>query len=310
MTCPRCGRAQPGEAGGPFCAHCGQFLVPMRWVASPPPADPSRPGTRPVPRQPYAGPPRYRNTPTWGYPALPWQRAGSEAESRPPVEVLLGQAGLLVPMLRGLAVLAVLSAFAEGWRYVLLLRSRTSALNAREVAASDALVGAASWVTVLLTVAVGFLLLRWVLGALRASAARTGRLPARSARTVVLGWLVPGANIAVPGSVMAEIEHAALDRPPGQRPTPSTLVRVWWGLWASNVVLGLVSVGWLLREGAQARADGVVQHALLDLVVAATAVVTARLVTELTALIAPPRVVPLPRVVRVSAPAASTVSPR
>lgn len=307
VSCPRCGRGQPSEASGPFCAYCGQFLVPMRWVASPPQGAPAR--AVPEPRAPYTGPPRYPTTPSWGYPALPWRRA-EQAESRSPVALLVAKAGLLVPMLRGLAVLAALAAFAEGWRYVLLLRSRGAALEASEVAASDALVDAASWVTTLVTLVVGLLLVRWVLAALRTSAARTGREPARSARSVVLGWLVPGVNLTVPGSVMAEIEHAALDREPDRRPDPSTLVRVWWGLWASNVVLGMVAVGWLLRDGTQARADGVLQHALVDLVAAATAMVTARLVTELTALIGPPRAVALPRVVRVGAARASTVSPR
>jgi hypothetical protein len=300
-SCPRCGRSQPGEASGPFCVHCGQFLVPMRWVASPPPPPP---GTAPPPRPSrpsgwrYTGPPRYLAPPTWGYPALPW-RTESAAEQPGPVAQLAAQAALLVPLLRGLAVLAVLSAVGEAWRYVLLLRSRGSALGAGEVAASDALVGAASWVTTVVAAGVGVLLLLWVLRALEASAARTGRRPARTRREVLAGFLVPGVNLTVPGSVLTEIEHAALDRDPAQRPNPSRLVRIWWGLWAANVLLGLLAVAWLLRDGTQARADGVVQHALVDLVAAATALVTARVVTELTALIGPPKRVPRPRVVRV-----------
>jgi len=76
--------------------------------------------------------------------------------------------------------------------------------------------------------------------------------------------------------VLAEIEHVALDRDPRARPDPSRLLVLWWALWASNVVVGLVAVAWLLRTGTQARADGVVQHVLLDVLAAATALVTAR----------------------------------
>jgi hypothetical protein len=46
---------------------------------------------------------------------------------------------------------------------------------------------------------------------------------------------------------------------------------------------------WSLRTGVQAKADGVVLHALLDLLAAVTAGVTAVLVTRLTRLLGPPR---------------------
>jgi hypothetical protein len=44
---------------------------------------------------------------------------------------------------------------------------------------------------------------------------------------------------------------------------------------------------WSLRDGVQARADGVVLHAVLDLLAAVTAGVTARLVLQLTRLLSP-----------------------
>src|SRR4051794_3033532 len=121
MNCPRCGRAQPPDAEGPFCAECGQFLVPMRWVASPPPGT-EAPKKRGGTRGRYPGPPRYLSPPTWGFPALPWRRNDDAAATTGSTDKLVGQAGLLVPLLRGLAVLAALSACGEAWRYVLLLR--------------------------------------------------------------------------------------------------------------------------------------------------------------------------------------------
>jgi hypothetical protein len=284
--------------------ECGQFLVPMRWVASPPPGSEAAP-KRTV-RGRYPGPPRYLSPPTWGFPALPWRRS-EPVDTAESTDRLISQAGLLVPLLRGLALFAALSACGEAWRYALLLRSRNEALGASEVAASDALVGAASWVTTILTVVAGAVFLSWVLRALAISAEQNDVTPARTPRVVVWGWLIPGINLTIAGSVVSEIEHAALRRDPATRPDPSKLVTVWWALWASNVVVGIISVLWLLRTGTQARADGVVQHILVDLLAAAAALVTSRVVTNLTALIAPPRRIPLPRVVRVVAAPATTV---
>lgn len=299
MNCPRCGRAQPPEATGPFCAHCGQFLVPSNWVALPPPRDPSgSKAEEPERRARYTGPPRYRETPRWGFPAMPWT---SSAPSDDPTsaEVAAGYAALLVPMLRGLAVLAGVSGAAEIWRYVLLLRSRSGALGAGEVAASDALVTAASWVCTLMFVAVGVYLLMWLPKVVDAASANSGVRPPRSRRWMMIGWLVPGVNLSVPGSTFAEIEHAALGRSAGRRPRPSRLVLIWWGLWSVNVILGVITLIWSFRTGVQARADGVSMHAVLDLVAAATAVYTAKVVEWLTALVSPPKPMQLPRVISV-----------
>ena len=53
------------------------------------------------------------------------------------------------------------------------------------------------------------------------------------------------------------------------------------------MVLTAVVLLWSLRDGVQARADGVVLHAVLDLLAAVTAGVTARLVLRLSRLLAP-----------------------
>jgi hypothetical protein len=308
MTCTRCGRAQPPDAAGPFCAHCGQFLVRTRWVAGvpetsdPPPATPDgAAATR------YTGPPSYAKTPAWGYPAQPWRPEAPHTppDATTPVRRIELQAGLLVPLLRGLAVLAGLSAAGEIWRYVLLLQSRGSALRAGAVAASDALVTAASWIATGASVGVGAYLLVWVLRVIAVAAERAGVRAPRDRRSVLIGWLVPGINLTVPGSVLAEVEHTALGRPAGLRPTPSRLLWVWWGLWAANVVLGTIAVLWSFRTGVQAQANGVELHALVDLVVAATAEVTARVVLRLTALVSPPPVRARLLVVRLKASASA-----
>ena len=131
----------------------------------------------------------------------------------------------------------------------------------------------------------------------RVDAARSGGRRRRAAERgrrgrggdSLLGWLVPGWNLVVPGPVLAEIEHGALDRPPAQRPQPSRLVGAWWLLWVAGGVLAAAVLAWSWRTGVQARADGVVLHAALNLVAAATAGVTAVLVGWLTALLNPVR---------------------
>jgi hypothetical protein len=287
MACPRCGHATDPAAGA-FCPYCGRYLAGLQWVAEPPPSA-TPPPRMPVPSR-YTGPPRYRERPRGGFPALPWRPPGDAPPApTPPAQQARSQAGVAAPLLWALAAVALLAASAEVWRYTLLLASRDRALAADTVAASDALVLAAGVGAVLLGLAAGALLLAWTVQAWVAAAARSGSYPSRSGRDIVLGWVVPGLNLAVPGSVLAEIEHGALDRPAGQRPRPSRAVRVWWVLWAVGVLASVLTLVWSRRTGVQAEADGVVLHATLDLLAAVTAGYTAVLVGRLTALLGPVR---------------------
>ncbi|MFC5996188.1 DUF4328 domain-containing protein [Pseudonocardia hispaniensis] len=208
------------------------------------------------------------------------------------------------------AVIATVAAGAEAWRYGLLLASRSGALAAGTVAASDMAVAGAGWFATVLGLLAGALVVRWSVQAQQAAAARGGRLPSRSARAVVLGWVIPGVNLSVPGSVLAEIEHGALDRPVEGRPRPSWLVLLWWVLWVTGLLLAAVVLAWSFRSGVQAMADGVVLHAVLDLVAAATAVVTALVVQRLTRLLGPPRAVRREVLVAVHPPATRRSRPR
>ena len=282
--CPRCGR-RPPVGGGPFCPFCGRYLAALRWVAEPPPgATPPRPAQV---RARYTGPPRYRLQPRWGFPLGPWTRQEQEPARPDPLFRARSLVGSLVPLLWATAAVALLAAGAEVWRYVLLLASRDGALPAEAVAASDALVASAGTVAPILTLVVGVLMVLWTVRAAQAAGDLAQVRPSRSTRAIVLGWLVPGLNLAVPGSVLAEIEHSALGLPAERRPRPSRLLLVWWVLWAASVVLTVVVLLWSLRDGVQARADGVVLHAVLDVLAAVTAGVTARLVLQLTRLLSP-----------------------
>lgn len=290
QQCPRCGRPAP-RGSGPFCPFCGRYLAALDWVATPP--DDSmlaesvrRPPPR-APRAPYRGPPRYRDIPRWGLPIGPWRIAAGADDEPTPAQLATALAGQLVTLLRLTAVLAGVATVAEVWRYVLLLSSRSDALSPTAVAWSDSLVFFGGWASVAAVLASGFLLVQWTLQAMRAAAERSGTVPPRSTRAVTLGWLVPGLNLAVPGAVLSEIEHAVLELPANARPRPSRELLVWWALWGAGVVLAVVTALWSLRTGTQALADGVVLHAWLDALAAATAVVTARVVRRLTDLLEP-----------------------
>ncbi|QYN35867.1 DUF4328 domain-containing protein [Pseudonocardia sp. DSM 110487] len=282
--CPRCGRQAPA-GGGPFCPFCGRYLAALRWVAEPPPGI-TQPRRVPV-RARYTGPPRYRLLPRWGFPLGPWKSPEPEQPHPDPLVGTRSLVGSLVPLLWATAAVALLASGAEVWRYVLLLASRDGALQAEAVAASDALVASAGTVAPILSLVVGVLMVLWTVRAAQAAGDRAQVRPSRSPRMIVLGWLVPGLNLSIPGSVLAEIEHSAIGLPADRRPRPSRLVLVWWGLWAASVVLTVVVLLWSLRTGVQARADGVVLHAVLDLLAAVTAGVTARLVLRITRLLAP-----------------------
>lgn len=294
-TCPRCGQPATPQRG-PFCPHCGRYLpapggaagrdVTLRWVAVPPGGGAAPPPTRAA--QPYAGPPRYPAVPRWGFRPGPWLAAGADAAAAPdPLDAARGLASTTVPLLWATAVTALVAAGAEAWRYGLLLASRGGALSADAVAASDALVLAAGTVAPLLGVLAGALVIAWSVRAGEAAAQQANVRGSRRRRDVVLGWLVPGLNLGVPGAVLAEIEHTALGRPPAARPRPSRLVLGWWALWAGSVLLAAVVLVWSRRDGVQALADGVVLHAGLDVLAAVTAGWTAVLVGRLTRLLGP-----------------------
>ncbi|MFC7342458.1 DUF4328 domain-containing protein [Saccharopolyspora griseoalba] len=261
------------------------------WVATPP-GGPRRvaPPRRP---RPYTGPPSYPAVPRWGFPLLAWRWPLALPTHRrvDPMVRVEASAGTALAVLWVTAGVAALATAAEIWRYVLLLLSRDGALSRTVLAISDALVGTTGLILWLLGVVSGVFVVLWGLRARSAAAERTGMRPARPDWQVVVGALVPGLNLFVPGSALAELEHSVLvaegARERGARPSPSLAVRSWWVLWAATALLGLLVFAWGFREGVQALADGVVLHAINDALVTSLAVLTARVVHELTRLLAP-----------------------
>lgn len=296
MTCPRCRRPQPPEgslprAGTRYCVHCGRALSGVRWVASTP--DESAAREPEVPRPRYGGPPSYRHVPRWSLarwaapPAPGPDGPLPDPPARDPAAMLRSTAGLLGQLALTTAALALVAGVAEGWRYVLLLASRGSALSPGPLAFSDALVTLAGLLAPVGALATGLVFLRWLLAARVMVAGESGTVPSRPPWAVVLGAVLPPATLTVLGSTLAELEHVASGRPPAERPRPSQQVARWWVGWVMSVVLGLLAVVRGLGDSTQALADAVVLHGLADLAAAVAAVLTVWMVEHLTELIAP-----------------------
>ncbi|SEP65772.1 protein of unknown function [Lentzea xinjiangensis] len=268
-----------------------QPLQPMRvdWVATPPPGAHPQPRSRPQ-RLSYGGPPRYPAPPRWGFPLLAWRwptavpGAVGRADSVDGVR-RLGRTAQNSLWLLGFV--AVWGALSEVWRYVLVAMSRFGALSAGVVSASDAMVVSSSAIMVTGCVLSLVLTLLWVRRARNVAATLAGYGPSRSDTAAVAGLLVPGLNLVVPGSVLAELEHAVARRPAGERPRPSRLLRWWWGLWIASALMFTTSVLWSFRDSTQALADGVLLHAFADLALAGVAITTALVVRRITTLLLP-----------------------
>jgi hypothetical protein len=249
----------------------------------------------------YTGPPSYRSIPRWGFPPLGWRRPKPfTAPVVDAVERMRALAATAVPLLWLTAILVLATAGAEAWRYALLLDSRTDAVPAWPLHISDSLVVTGGVVSLLAAALAGAVTVGWLLRACAAAARAAGVQPARPGWQVVVGVLVPGVNALLPGAVLAELEHAALGRDPGRRPRPSRLVAGWWAIWATGVVLTAGTVLWSLRDGVQARADGVLLHLATDLVAGAVAITTIVVVRRMTTLLSPAN--PRTRWVRVPGP--------
>lgn len=263
----------------------------MVWVATPPGgARPPRPRAAP---RPYTGPPSYPAIPHWGFPLVSWRwpLAVSTRPQADPVERVAALGATASPALWVTAISAGVAAIAECLRYVLLLLSINTALPTTMLVISDALVITAGFMTLLVGALSGVVVVLWGLRARNAADARVGVRSARPDWQFIAGVLVPGWNLFVPGSVLAEVEHTVLvgenARQLGSRPNPSRLVRLWWACWVLSLLLGWTTFLWSFLGGVQAQANGVVLHIWTNLAVVALAVLTVRVVNYLTRLLRP-----------------------
>ncbi len=216
-----------------------------------------------------------------------------------PVEQMRALGAVAVPLLGLTAVVMLAGAGAEAWRYALLLDSRTDAVPAGPLHTSDALVITGGVLALLAGLLAGAVTVGWLVRACPVAARAAGVAPARQTWQLVAGVLVPGVNLLVPGAVLAELEHAALGRDPDRRPRPSRLVVGWWAVWVTGLLLAGTTMLWSLRDGVQARADGVLLHIATDLVAGVVAIITIVVVRRLTWLLSPPTLINARRMVRV-----------
>jgi hypothetical protein len=259
------------------------------WVATPPPGAYPQVQRRSQ-RLSYGGPPNYPVPPRWGFPLLAWRwptAVPGTVEQADSVDGVRRLGKTAQNSLWLLAAVALWAAFSEIWRYVLVAMSRYGALSANVVSASDAMVVSASAITITGCLLSLVLTLLWVRRARNVAATLVGYGPSRSDRAAALGLVVPGVNLVVPGSVLAELEHAVARRPAGVRPTPSTLLRWWWGFWAACGLMFVIQILWSFRDSTQALADGILLHAFGDLVLVGVAVTSALLVRRITTLLLP-----------------------
>lgn len=261
----------------------------LRWVATPPPG--AWPRRRAVVHERYTGPPSYPVPPRWGFPNLVWRRPttvpGTASSEIRPIDRLPVLSRSVVGVLWAFAALATVAAGAEIWRYVLLVQSRESALNTSVVAFSDGFVVTAGLLTSILSLLPAGLSIWWLLVARSAAADAVGDAPPRPLWQVLVGVLVPVANLPLSLSVLGELEHAVLRRARDTRPKPSRPVLYWWAAWLVNWILLGFTLVWRFRDGVQAMADSVILVALTDLSAATLAVLTAVLVRRFSALLMP-----------------------
>lgn len=273
--------------------------APVEWVATPPGGG-RPPPARSAPRR-YPGPPSYPAVPRWGFPQLAWRwpLALPGRNRVDPAERVQSLSATATSTLWVTAGLAGVATIAEIWRYVLLLRSRSGALARTNLAFSDALVITAGVMTWILGILSGLVVVFWALRARACAAAQVGVRPARPDWQLVTGVLVPGLNLFVPGSALAELEHTVLMRDrvrePHTRPRPSRLVKLWWCAWVASLLLGWATFLWGFADGVQALANGVVLHVWTNAVMVALAIVTIYVVKYLTRLLAPVDTTEVPR---------------
>lgn len=269
-----------------------QPLQPMRvdWVASPPPGAYPQPAPRSQ-RLSYGGPPNYPVTPRWGFPLLAWRwptAVAGTVEQADSVDAVRRVGRTAQNTLWLVAGVALWAAASEIWRYVLLAMSRYGALSPYVVATSDAMVLFSEIILVFgwqLALLFGVL---WVHRARKVAATIVGYGPSRSGRSALLSLLVPGVNLVVPGSVLAELEHAVARRPADERPRPSRLLLWWWGLWAGSYLMVVITWVWrFVGDSIQAQADAILVHTVADLVLVGALVAGALLIRRITTLMLP-----------------------
>lgn len=269
QLCARCGAQWPVHRHPiQWCPRChGVLLAPARrdtpprarnyrWVARKP-----REQRRARSASPSTATPRYAQPPQWGLidpPPLP------QSTSRTPLAFFADRVESLLIVT---ALMFVLAAVAEGFRYGVLLRNRSHLIEQWVLTCSDAAVWSTSVVSLLAALFAALAAVGWLIRARAQEFDRLGRTDPRATPTLVAGCVVPLLNLVAPGVFLTEL---ALHRPHAQR----VAVRIWWCAWVFGAALAVAAIAWRSADSLQAKADGVMLTAVTDLVAAGVALVT------------------------------------
>ncbi|MEK8069406.1 DUF4328 domain-containing protein [Rhodococcoides navarretei] len=280
QVCARCStRWAVGARPGTWCPRChGVLLSPVssqapaqgrrnfRWVARPAPS-PTR-AARPAGSTAPTPTPHYDSTPTWGLRDIPRDPEGNRHVGR--VERYAANAQNLVIVT---AMLLALAAFAEAFRYGILLYNRMRLVSPITLAVSDALVYFAQVGALVIGLAALIASSCWLIQQRRLAFAAAGTTEPRSVRWMLLLSMLPVVRIVMPGVYLTEVVRlrGAAD---ADLHRELTLVRIWWAVWAASNALVIVQLLWNFRDSLQARADGVLLSAFVAVVAAVSAVLT------------------------------------
>lgn len=273
QPCARCG-ARWAVHGAPmhWCPRCrGVLLSPApidapaerrnyRWVARRPDHRVRRGQAATSPGRDTSSTPRYTQMPRWGLQDPPPRPAAA------PARPLGAFAKWVIPLLYATTVAFLLAASAELLRYLVLLYNRTRLVKPAVLWLSDGFVTVAAVVALLCALVAAVAAVGWLIETRRAGYAGRGRRDPRPVWLLVLGCLVPVANLLWPGVYLTEAAHGD--------PRALRAVRIWWAAWIAGGVLAVVALLWKFADGLQAEADGVLLTAWTDLAAALVAALT------------------------------------
>lgn len=279
QVCARCSTRWPvGTRPAVWCPRChGVLLSPVsigvpdrgvrnfKWVARAPRKKPVGPRAASKPRS--AETPKYDEMPRWGLVDQPISEPDGE-ESR-----IERWAAAAPGMLTLTGILLLLAGAAELSRYGILLYNRTRLVNSATLIISDAFVSFAGLIAIVTGVSAAVASACWLCSRRHSVFERANLREPRSVRELLIGSLVPGLSLVMPGVFLTELVTV---RGGSDRARLLVAVRIWWGLWVFDWALIAAAMWWRTRDSLQAQADGVLFYAFVSLVGACLAVWTIR----------------------------------
>jgi hypothetical protein len=285
QICARCSaswdvRGLPAQ----WCPKCfGALLDPVRtdqplappeqrgfaWVAR------SAKRARRAPAQAADRPtPSYDRNPAW---TLDDRRAAAPVGVSARRGRLVNLAAAAQQLLFAAAVAYGVAAIAELARYGVLLRNRNRLIHPALLLGSDVFVWVAQISAAALAIAAAVGCACQLIRLRRNACERAGVVDSRSSRSLLLGCLVPGVNLVMPGVFLMELAETERFRDI----KAVNLIRVWWSVWIAEGALFAVGFAWRFQTGLQAKADGVVLAAITAAAAAATALLTREVLRRL-----------------------------